>query len=59
MVEELADAMGAAKDDLIGDEHDQLRKMDKKKPGHGVWSGMVGGNENGGCELRGNANGTT
>ena len=30
-VEELAAAMGAAKNDLIGDEHDQLRKMDKKK----------------------------
>ena len=34
-VEELA-AMGAVKDDLIGDAHDYLRDVDEKMPGHGA-----------------------
>ena len=34
-VEELAAAMGAAKDDFIGDAHGYLRDVNKKKPGHG------------------------
>jgi len=34
-VEEFSAAMGAAKDDFIGDAHDYLRGMDEKMPGHG------------------------
>jgi hypothetical protein len=34
-VEEFADAMGAAKDDFIGNAHGYLRGRDEKKPGHG------------------------
>ena len=41
-VEEFAAAMGAAKDDLIGDEHDQLRKMDEKSARPRKWQGTMG-----------------